>query len=60
MGAVKNHYFDEINAEPCANCGASVTADDINVEAFELSEEIMCPTCADGFLAFTAEIADDE
>ena len=50
MGAVKNVFWDEITAEPCANCGQPVKEDDLNTEAFEQSLEIMCQPCAEGYL----------
>lgn len=47
MSAVKNHFHDEINVEPCEKCGEPVTASDVNVEAFEAYGEIICPSCFD-------------
>ena len=55
MGAVKNHFHDEIcalrfprdeatDAHFCPQCGEPEV--DASVEAFEVFGEVMCPDCA--------------
>lgn len=57
MNAVKNAFWDEINAEPCEDCGEPVTEADANAEAFEAYAEIICPSCFDNRCeaAYTAQ-----
>lgn len=47
----------------CENCGEGVFPEEVNVEAFELSGNLMCPACAEALfenLADQTEMTTDE
>lgn len=47
MSAVKNAFFDEINAEPCVDCDTPTKEADADPDALEAYGEVRCTSCAE-------------
>lgn len=42
--------FDDLPDAACEECGEFMDAEDINVEAFEVTGRLLCPECAEAAL----------